>query len=76
MALPKSEFEKHMLHLDAEIRRLEAEYNMFFAGRLPRPPYRAAHDGGAHDGGRRGGRAAPPVPAPPPRTPTPATNCG
>ena len=39
MALPKSEFEKHMLHLDAEIRRLEAEYNMFFAGRLPRPPF-------------------------------------
>jgi hypothetical protein len=39
MALPKSEFEKQMLHLDAEIRRLEAEYNMFFAGRLPRPPF-------------------------------------
>jgi hypothetical protein len=39
MALPKSEFEKQMIHLDAEIRRLEAEYNMFFAGRLPRPPF-------------------------------------
>ncbi len=39
MAPPKSEFEKQMLHLDAEIRRLEAEYNMFFAGRLPRPPF-------------------------------------
>jgi hypothetical protein len=39
MALQKSEFEKQMLHLDAEIRRLEAEYNMFFAGRLPRPPF-------------------------------------
>lgn len=39
MAPPKSEFEKHMQHLDAEIRRLEAEYNMFFAGRLPRPPF-------------------------------------
>ncbi len=25
--------------LDAEIRRLEAEYNMFFAGRLPRLPW-------------------------------------
>jgi hypothetical protein len=24
--------------LDTELRRLEAEYNMFFAGRLPRPP--------------------------------------
>ena len=27
------------MHLDAEIRRLEAEFNMFFAGRLPRPPW-------------------------------------
>jgi hypothetical protein len=35
----KSEFDKQMQHLDAEIRRLEAEYNMFFAGRLPRPPF-------------------------------------
>ena len=25
--------------LEAEIRRLEAEFNMFFAGRLPRPPW-------------------------------------
>ena len=39
MAPPKSDFEKQMLHLDAEIRRLEAEFNMFFAGRLPRPPW-------------------------------------
>jgi hypothetical protein len=39
MALPKSDFDKQMMHLDAEIRRLEAEYNMFFAGRLPRPPF-------------------------------------
>jgi len=36
---PKSEFEKEMLMLEAEIRRLEAEFNMFFAGRLPRPPW-------------------------------------
>jgi hypothetical protein len=35
---PKSDFDKEMTHLDAEIRRLEAEFNMFFAGRLPRPP--------------------------------------
>ena len=35
---PKSEFEKEMVMLEAEIRRLEAEYNMYFAGRLPRPP--------------------------------------
>jgi hypothetical protein len=39
MAAQKTEFDKQMLHLDAEIRRLEAEYNMFFAGRLPRPPF-------------------------------------
>src|SRR5690349_2315922 len=25
--------------LTAELKRLEAEYNMFFAGRLPRPPW-------------------------------------
>jgi len=39
MAPPISEFEKQMSHLDAEIRRLETEYNMFFAGRLKRPPF-------------------------------------
>src|SRR5215510_14744996 len=25
--------------LEAELKRLEAEYNMFFGGRLPRPPW-------------------------------------
>lgn len=39
MAPPKSDFDKEMQHLEAEIRRLEAEYNMFFAGRLPRLPW-------------------------------------
>lgn len=39
MASPKSEFETQMQYLEAEIRRLEAEFNMFFAGRLPRPPW-------------------------------------
>ena len=39
MAPPKSDFDREMLHLEAEIRRLEAEYNMFFAGRLPRLPW-------------------------------------
>lgn len=39
MAPPKSEFEQQMMYLEAEIRRLEAEFNMFFAGRLPRPPW-------------------------------------
>ncbi len=27
-----------LLRLEAELKRLEAEYNMFFAGRLPKPP--------------------------------------
>lgn len=39
MAPPKSEWDKQMSHLDGEIRRLEAEFNMFLAGRLPRPPW-------------------------------------
>lgn len=28
-----------MQRLEAELKRLEAEYNMFFAGQLPRPPW-------------------------------------
>ena len=39
MALKGSEFDQEMAQLEAEIRRLEAEYNMFFAGRLPRLPW-------------------------------------
>lgn len=39
MAPPKSDWDKQMMQLEAEIRRLEAEFNMFFAGRLPRPPW-------------------------------------
>ena len=31
--------EQELTALDADLRRLEAEYNMFFAGRLPRPPW-------------------------------------
>ena len=30
--------DRELTLLEAELRRLEAEYNMFFAGRLPRPP--------------------------------------
>ena len=30
---------RELTALEAELRRLEAEYNMFFAGRLPRPPW-------------------------------------
>ena len=39
MAPKSSEFEQEMDHLEAQIKRLEAEYNMFFAGRLPRLPW-------------------------------------
>jgi hypothetical protein len=39
MAPKSSEFEQEMVKLEAEIKRLEAEYNMFFAGRLPRLPW-------------------------------------
>src|SRR5689334_25046166 len=39
MAKDLSEFDKQMIQLEAELRRLETEYNMFFAGRLKRPPY-------------------------------------
>jgi hypothetical protein len=39
MAPRSSEFEQQMAQLEAEIKRLEAEYNMFFAGRLPRLPW-------------------------------------
>jgi hypothetical protein len=38
MARP-SEFDQEMTRLEAEIKRLEAEYNMFFAGRRPRLPW-------------------------------------
>ena len=39
MADAGSPLEHELSLLDAELRRLEAEYNMFFAGRLPRPPW-------------------------------------
>jgi len=34
-----TDLQKDLLTLAAELKRLEAEYNMFFAGRLPRPPW-------------------------------------
>jgi len=34
-----SDIQKDLLTLEADLKRLEAEYNMFFAGRLPRPPW-------------------------------------
>jgi len=33
-----SAIDRELALLEAELKRLEAEYNMFFAGRLPRPP--------------------------------------
>jgi hypothetical protein len=36
---PTSEFERELRALEAELKRLEAEYNQFFAGRLPRLPW-------------------------------------
>ena len=34
-----TDLQKDLATLAADIKRLEAEYNMFFAGRLPRPPW-------------------------------------
>jgi hypothetical protein len=36
---PASDLDRDLELLEAELKRLEAEYNMFFAGRLPRPPW-------------------------------------
>ncbi|HTK28273.1 MAG TPA: MXAN_5187 C-terminal domain-containing protein [Vicinamibacterales bacterium] len=34
-----SAIERDLLRLEAELKRLESEYNMYFSGRLPRPPW-------------------------------------
>src|ERR671935_271338 len=34
-----TDLQKDLQTLTAELKRLEAEYNMFFAGRLPKPPW-------------------------------------
>jgi hypothetical protein len=34
-----ADIERELQILEAELKRLEAEYNMYFAGRLPRPPW-------------------------------------
>lgn len=39
MAETSIDIERELMVLEAELKRLEAEYNMFFAGRLPRPPW-------------------------------------
>ena len=35
----RAEFERELRSLESELKRLEADYNMFFAGRLPRLPW-------------------------------------
>jgi hypothetical protein len=35
----EQELERELQILESELRKLEGEYNMFFAGRLPRPPW-------------------------------------
>lgn len=37
--MAQSDIQRGLQQLESELRRLEAEYNMFFAGRLPRPPW-------------------------------------
>ncbi|MBI4266494.1 MAG: hypothetical protein HY657_19165 [Acidobacteria bacterium] len=39
MAESSVDVDRELMVLEAELKRLEAEYNMFFAGRLPRPPW-------------------------------------
>ena len=39
MAEELSEIARELQVLEAELKRLEAEYNMFFGGRLKRPPW-------------------------------------
>ena len=37
--MAKSTLDEDLTRLEAELRQLEAEYNMYFAGRLPKPPW-------------------------------------
>jgi len=37
--LPENELERELQILEVELRKLEGEYNMYFSGRLPRPPW-------------------------------------
>jgi hypothetical protein len=34
-----TDIQRELQRLEADLKRLESEYNMFFAGRLPRPPW-------------------------------------
>jgi hypothetical protein len=37
--VPPSSVDRDLTRLEADLKQLEAEYNMFFAGRLPKPPW-------------------------------------
>lgn len=37
--MAKSGLDSELTRLESELKQLEAEYNMYFAGRLPRPPW-------------------------------------
>ena len=37
--MPPSSIERDLQRLEADLKQLEAEYNMFFSGRLPKPPW-------------------------------------
>jgi hypothetical protein len=37
--VPPSSIDRDLTRLETELKQLEAEYNMFFAGRLPKPPW-------------------------------------
>ena len=37
--MPPSTVDRDLQRLEADLKQLEAEYNMFFAGRLPKPPW-------------------------------------
>ena len=39
MAESPVEINNELTALEADLKRLEAEYNMYFSGRLPRPPW-------------------------------------
>ncbi len=39
MPEPSTDIGRELTLLEAELKRLETEYNMFFAGRLQRPPW-------------------------------------
>ncbi len=39
MAAPPTDIERDLQRLEAALKQLEAEYNMFFSGQLPKPPW-------------------------------------